>query len=104
MFTLISYNGQFNRPDTLIPFLESNLGNSPLLQIDCVTPYYGTTQDLIKEVCDHLSKNVPNVEVTYNATKNASTESNTEGCFVKYLVIQVNIKEKNKKDYCEVAI
>lgn len=94
MFTLIYHNGQFNRPDTLVPFLESNLGNSPLLQIDCVTPYHGTTQDLTKEVCGHLSKNAPNVEVTYNITQNSSTESNTEGCFVIYLVIQVNIKEK----------
>lgn len=104
MFTLIYYNGQLNRPNTLLPFLESNVGSSPLLQIDCVTPYHGTTQDLIKEVCNHLEKYAPNIEVTYNITQNSSTDSNTDGNFVKYLVIQINIKEVIKKDYCEVAI
>jgi len=94
MFTLIYYNGQLNRPETLVPFLETNIGNSPLLQIDCITPYHGTTQALIKEVCKSLSKVNPKIMVTYNMTQNASTESNSIGDYVKYLVIQIHIEEQ----------
>jgi len=39
MFTLIYHNGQFNRPDTLLPFLQANVGMSPLIQVDCIMPY-----------------------------------------------------------------
>ena len=37
MFTLIYFQGTFNRPDTLVPFLESHVGMNPIIQIDCVT-------------------------------------------------------------------
>ena len=33
MFTLIYNNEQFNRPDTLVPFLQSNVGKDALIQI-----------------------------------------------------------------------
>jgi hypothetical protein len=46
MFTLIYINGNFNRPETLQSFLQSNIGKSPMLQVDCVSPYKGTDQDL----------------------------------------------------------
>lgn len=38
MFTLVYINNQFNRPDTLLPFLQTNVGKSEIIQIDCVTP------------------------------------------------------------------
>lgn len=92
MFTLIYLNGEFNRPDTLVSFLQANVGKSPLLQVDCITPFPGTTDDLIKEVCNYLNKIDYGIEVIYNVTQNCSVEQNTEGFFVKYLVIQISIR------------
>ena len=94
MFTLIYNNGQFNRLDTLVPFLQTNVGEYPLLQVDCITPYKGKEADLVREVCEYLSKVVPTILVTYNMTQNASTESNSNGFFVNYLVIQIHVEEK----------
>lgn len=94
MFTLIYNNGQFNRPDTLVPFLQSNIGKYPLLQVDCITPYRGKEADLVHDICEYLSKAVHTIMVTYNMTQNASTESNSNGFFVNYLVIQIHVEEK----------
>ena len=55
MFTLIYFQGKFNRPDTLFPFLENNVGKDPIMQIDFPTPYQGNEQDLIKELCEYLN-------------------------------------------------
>ena len=93
MYTLIYHNGQFNRPDTLVPFLQSNIGEYPLLQVDCITPYKGKEKDLICDICEYLSKVDPYINVTYNITQNASTESNSNGYFVNYLVIQIHVEE-----------
>ena len=56
MFTLIYHNGQFNRPDTLLPFLHANVGMSPLIQVDCIMPYKGIAGQLTDDVCEYLSK------------------------------------------------
>lgn len=92
MFTLIYNNGQFNRPDTLQSFLQSNIGEYPLLQVDCLTPFSGRKDDLIKAVCEYLSKIVPGIEVTPNITPESSTENNENGDFVNYLVLQVFVQ------------
>ena len=76
MFTLIYNNGQFNRPDTLVPYLQSNIGEYPLVRVDCITPYKGKEEDLIRDVCEYLSKVDSSVNVTYNITQNVITESN----------------------------
>ena len=94
MFTLIYHNGQFNRPESLVPFLQSNIGEYPLLQVDCITPYKGKEKDLIRDVCEYLSKVDSSINVTYNITQNASTESNSNCDFVKYLVIQIHVEEQ----------
>jgi len=94
MFTLIYNKGQFNRPDTLVPFLQSNIGEYPLLQVDCITPYKGKEAELVSDVCEFLSKVDTSIMVTYNMTQNASTESNSNGFFVNYLVIQVHVEEQ----------
>lgn len=91
MFTLIYYQGKFNRPDTLVPFLESNVGKDPLMQIDCVTPYQGTEQDLINEVCDFLNRIDPQIEVNYNVTLSKNSESSNSGTKVNYLAIQLRV-------------
>ncbi len=96
MFTLIYNNGQFNRPDTLVPFLQSNIGEYPLLQVDCVTPFPGGKDNLIKAVCEYLSKIVLDIEVTPNIIPESSTESNEEGCCVNYLVLQVHVQTTTK--------
>ena len=92
MFTLIYNNGQFNRPDTLVPFLQSNIGEYPLLQVDCVTPFSGRKDDLVKAVCEYLSKIVLDIEVTPNVTPESNTESNQDGNYVNYLALQVHVQ------------
>lgn len=92
MFTLIYNNGQFNRPDTLVAFLQSNVGEFPLLQVDCITPFPGSKDDLEKTVCEYLSKMVSDIEVTPNVTQFPSTESNEKGDFVNYLALQVYVQ------------
>ena len=92
MFTLIYNKGQFNRPDTLVPFLQSNVGEYPLLQVDCVTPFPGSKDDLERAVCEYLSKIVSDIEVTPNVTPESSTERNVKGDFVDYLALQVHVQ------------
>ena len=92
MFTLIYNKGQFNRPDTLVPFLQNNVGEYPLLQVDCVTPFPGSKDDLERAVCEYLSKIIPDIEVTPNVTQFPSTESNEKGDFVDYLALQVHVQ------------
>jgi len=80
----------------MLGFVQSNAGKSPLLQVDCVTPFKGNEHELIQLVCNHLNHVDPYYEATYNITQNCSTEHNAEGFFVKYLVIQINIKVLNQ--------
>ena len=96
MFTLIYYQGKFNRPDTLVPFLESNVGKDTLLQIDCVTPYQGTEQNLIKELCEYLNGINPQIEVNYNVTMSKNSETNEVGAKINYLAIQLRIVDCDK--------
>lgn len=95
MFTLIYFQGKFNRPDTLLPFLENNVGKDTLLQIDCVTPYQGTEQDLIEEVCDYLNNIVPQIEVNYTVTISKNSETNEVGTKINYLAIQLRVSQRN---------
>lgn len=94
MYTLVYLKGQFNRPDTLLPFLQSNIGQSPQLRVDCIDPYKGTVEQLQAEVCEHLSKMDSHIEVLPNIVLNQSTESNSKGEFVSYLVLQVLVQQK----------
>ena len=91
MFTLVYLKNQFNRPDTLFPFLQTNVGQSPLLRIDCVTPFEGSEQDLIDEVCNYLNSINPNIEVVYNVTQSISTEEKNSKDWVNFMVVQVKI-------------
>lgn len=93
MFTLIYINGGFNRPGTLRPYLQANVGSATFLQIDCISPYNGTIDELADKVCQYLNGIDPMIEVTYNYIQNASTESDSNGCLVHFLVIQLSIKE-----------
>ena len=79
MFTLIYHNGQFNRPDTLLPFPQANVAKSPQIQIDCIMPYMGTAGQQMDEVCAYLSKPDPQIEVWPNLILNRSTESTASG-------------------------
>ena len=79
MFTLIYHNGQFKRPDTLLPFLQTSVAQSPQIQIDCIMPYMGTAGQLMDEVCAYLSKPDPQIEVWPNVILNRSTESTASG-------------------------
>ena len=96
MFTLIYNNGQFNRSDTLVPFLQTNIGAYPLLQVDCITPFPGRKDDLVKAVCEYLSKIVLGIEVKPNITPESNTESNEKGDFVNYLALQVYVQITSK--------
>ena len=94
MFTLVYFHGQFNRPDTLLSFLQSNVGTNPSLQIDCIEPYKGTVEQLQEEVCKYLSKIDPQIEVVPNVVQYPSTESTSKGDMVNYLAMQVLIRER----------
>ena len=63
MFTLTYQNAQIITPDTLLPFLQANVGKSPQIQIDCRMPYNGTAGQLMDEVCAYLSKLDRQIEV-----------------------------------------
>lgn len=94
MYTLIYHNGHFNRPDTLLPFLQANVGKSPQIQIDCIMPYMGTAGQLMDEVCAYLSKVDPQIEVWPNVILNRSTESTATGQMVSFLVMQIDVRSK----------
>ena len=79
MCTLIYHNKQFNNPNTLLPFPQANVGQSPQIQIDCIMPYMGTAGQLMDEVCAYLSKPDPQIEVWPNVILNRSTESTASG-------------------------
>lgn len=93
MFTLVYIKNQFNRPDTLLPFLQSNVGKSPLLQVDCITPYQGTEKDLQLEVCKYLSGIDPQIRVSFVATQNFSSEIKNNKSIIHFAVIQVFITQ-----------
>ena len=92
MFTLLYNNGQFNRPESLPPFLQSNVGKNPLVQIDCITPYRGTEMEMAKDVCDYLSQIDPQIVVSYDMTQNGSSESDSNGHYTTFLVIQIHVQ------------
>ena len=92
MYTLIYHNGQFNRPDTLLPFLRANVGQSPQIQIDCIMPYVGTAGQLGGAVCAYLSKLDPEIEVVPNMIINLSSESIEKGQVVSYLVMCIDVR------------
>lgn len=94
MYTLVYIKNQFNRPDTLSNFLEAHIGESPLLRIDCISPYKGTEQDLVAEVCDYLSCINPRIQVFYSMTQNVSVEKTKDECLVNFLVMQIQIVSK----------
>lgn len=94
MYTLIYNNGQFNRPDTLLPFLQANVGQSPQIQIDCIMPYYGTAGQLEDAVCSYLSKIDPQIEVLPKMILNSSSERTETGQVVSYLVLYIDVRNK----------
>lgn len=94
MYTLVYLNGNLNRPDTLPSFLQSNVGKFPLIQIDCVTPFQGTADELAEKVCGHLNTIDPLVEVKLQEIKNASAESAKSKQQVSFMVLQLIIDKK----------
>ena len=95
MYTLIYMDGHFNRPETLESYILSNAGgDSALLRIDCLTPFKGSEQDFIHDVCHYLSSVNPHYEVSYDTTQNVRTEESDGQLFVHFLVIQVLISER----------
>lgn len=94
MFTLVYIKNQFNRPSTLLPFLQSNIGKTPLLQIDCITPFHGTEKDLAFYACNYLSSIDSEIEVSCCSIKNSSSEVKGEMSVVNFIVIQITISRK----------
>lgn len=74
-----------------------------MLQVDCITPFPGTKDDLVGAVCDYLSKMDPEIEVIPNVTQYPIAETNIKGSFVNYLAMQVYVCNRIC-DCCEVAI
>ncbi len=94
MYTLIYNNGQFNRPDTLLPFLQANVGQSPQIQVDCIMPYNGTAEKLRDAVCVYLSRLDSRIEVLPNLILNCSSESTKAGQVVNYLVLSIDVRNR----------
>jgi len=94
MYTLIYLNGQFNKPDTLESFIRTNIGQSPSLRVDCLTPYRGTEHDIINDVCRYLNGIYKQLEVSYCTTQNVSTKVKEGFDYVDFLVIQIRISLK----------
>lgn len=67
---------------------------NPIIQIDCVTPYQGTEQDLIKDLCDYLNGMDSQIEVIYNVTMSKNTETSNEGTKINYLAVQLQVNSK----------
>ena len=95
MFTLIHLNSRFNKPATLLPFLQSNIGNTPMLCVDCVTPYMGTEDELVQSVCDYLSNIVPTLSVKCDEILNVSKETTNGGTMVKYLNLTIHVSKND---------
>ena len=66
------------------------------MQIDCVTPYEGTEQDLIKELCEYLNGISSQIEVIYNVTMSKNSESSSDSTKVNYLAVQLRVMESEK--------
>lgn len=94
MFTLIYINGNLNRPDTLSSFLHSNVGKTPFLQVDCVTPYSGNEEELIYEVCKHLNSIAPRFKVTCQKVHNVSTETTKDNNLIDFMVMQLQVSQQ----------
>lgn len=94
MFTLIYNHGEFNQPDNLLPFLQSNVGEWTLIQVDCITPYPGTKEELIQVICEYLNHVSPDIEVTYNITNESETTSSNAKKEVNYLVMQIHVTQR----------
>ena len=77
-----------------MPFLQTSVGTSPQIQIDCIMPYMGTVGQLMDEVCAYPSKVDPQIEVWPNVILNRSTESTAFGQTVSYLVVQIDVRSK----------
>ena len=87
MFTLVYHNGEFNRRDTLLPFLQDSVGGmSPLILIDCIMPYKGMAGWLMDDVCEYLSKQDSSIEVIPNMIQNRSMAVTENGQMVSCLV------------------
>ena len=67
---------------------------NPIIQIDCVTPYLGTEQDLIKDLCDYLNGMNSQIEVNHNLTMSKSSETSNEVTKINYLAVQLQVNSK----------
>lgn len=96
MYTLVYLNGNLNRPDTLPSFLQFNVEKCPLIQIDCVTPFHGSADELIEKVCEHLNSIDHNIDIAYVDTQNASSEVVKTVHLVHFLELQIQVRNRNK--------
>lgn len=64
------------------------------MQIDCVTPFQGSAEELAERVCCHLNTIDPMIEVSQTEMKNTSTEVSKTNQLVLFLVIQIRIDNK----------
>lgn len=94
MLTLTYQNAQITTPDTLLPFLQANVGKSPQIQIDYIMPYNGTAGQLMDEVCAYLSKLDQQIEVWPNVILNRSTERTSTGQSGSLLAFRIDVRSK----------
>lgn len=73
MFTLIYHNGQFCRPETLQTFLQTNVGNSPQIQIDGIMHSNGSAGQFDDAFSAFRSKIDPHIKLQPNVKKTRSS-------------------------------
>jgi hypothetical protein len=94
MFTLVYIKNQFNRPENLLPFLKANVGESTLIRVDCITPFQGSEDDIVNEVCRYLNTIDSGLNVSCESIQNSSNDNNETKQQVHFLVMQVKISQK----------
>ena len=94
MFTLVYIKNQFNRPENLIPFLKANVGGSALIKVDCITPFQGSEDDMVNEVCMYLNTVDSELNISCESIQNSSDENNEAKQLVHFMVLQAKISQK----------
>ena len=62
------------------------------MQIDCVTPFQGTADELIDKVCEHLNGIDPMIKVSFNVIQNVSSEATNTKQLVHFIAMQINVQ------------
>ena len=78
-----------------MPFLKANIGKSALIRVDCITPFQGSEEDIVNEVCKYLNTLDSSLNVLYESIQNLSIENDGTKQQIFFLVMQAKISKNN---------